>query len=57
MMASEMLHKFKIGQTVNYHPKNRMLSTARGTYTVTGLMPAIGEPATRIPDQTLQRRI
>ena len=41
MMASEMLHKFKIGQTVNYHPKNRMLSTARGTYTVTGLMPAL----------------
>jgi len=39
-MASEMLHKFKIGQTVYYHPKDRMLSTARGTYTVTGLMPA-----------------
>ena len=36
-----MLHKFKIGQTVNYHPKDRMLSTARGTYTVTGLMPAL----------------
>ena len=36
-----MLHKFKIGQTVNYHPKDRMLSTARGTYTVTGLMPAV----------------
>jgi hypothetical protein len=31
-MASEMLHKFKIGQTVNYHPKDRILSTARGTY-------------------------
>ena len=40
-MASEMLHKFKIGQTVNYHPKDRILSTARGTYTVTGLMPAL----------------
>jgi hypothetical protein len=40
-MASEMVHKFKIGQTVNYHPKDRMLSTARGTYTVTGLMPAL----------------
>jgi hypothetical protein len=40
-MASEMPHKFKIGQTVNYHPKDRMLSTARGTYTVTGLMPAL----------------
>ena len=36
-----MPHKFKIGQTVNYHPKDRMLSTARGTYTVTGLMPAL----------------
>ncbi len=37
-----MLHKFKIGQTVNYHPpKGRMLSTARDTYTVTGLMPAL----------------
>ena len=35
-----MPHKFKIGQTVYYHPKDRMLSTARGTYTVTGLMPA-----------------
>ena len=32
-----MPHKFKIGQTVYYHPKDRMLSTARGTYTVTGL--------------------
>src|SRR3954468_5215275 len=41
MMASEMAHKFKIGQTVYYHPKDRMLSTARGTYTVTGLMPAL----------------
>ena len=36
-----MSHKFKIGQTVNYHPKGRMLSTARGTYKVTGLMPAL----------------
>ena len=36
-----MLHKFKIGQIVNYHPKNRMLSAARGTYKVTGLMPAL----------------
>ena len=36
-----MPHKFKIGQTVYYHPKDRMLSTARGTYTVTGLMPAL----------------
>ena len=36
-----MLHKFKIGTVVNYRPKDRMLSTARGTYTITGLMPAI----------------
>jgi hypothetical protein len=35
-----MPHKFKIGQIVNYHPKDRMLGTARGTYTVTRLMPA-----------------
>jgi hypothetical protein len=36
-----MPHKFKIGQTVNYRPKSRMLSTARGTYKVTRLMPAL----------------
>ena len=36
-----MLHKFKIGTVVNYRSKDRMLSTARGTYTITGLMPAI----------------
>ena len=30
-----MLHKFKIGTVVNYRPKDRVLSTARG------LMPAI----------------
>ena len=36
-----MPHKFKIGDVVNYHPKDRMLSTARGTYTVTGRMPAL----------------
>ena len=33
--------KFKIGETVNYYPTERMLSTARGTYIVTGLMPVI----------------
>ena len=32
-------HKFKIGTIVNYYPNDRMLSTARGTYTVTRLMP------------------
>ena len=36
-----MPHKFKIGNRVNYRPKDRMLSTARGTYMITGLMPAI----------------
>ena len=36
-----MPHKFKIGDVVNYRPKDRMLGTARGTYTVTGLMPAL----------------
>jgi len=30
-----MSDKFKMGQTVNYRPKDRMLSTARGTYEVT----------------------
>ena len=29
-----MPHKFKIGTVVNYRPKDRMLSTARGTYTI-----------------------
>ena len=36
-----MPHKFKIGDIVYYRPMDRMLNTARGTYTVTGLMPAI----------------
>jgi hypothetical protein len=36
-----MPHKFKIGAVVNYRPRQRMLRTARGTYTVTGLMPAL----------------
>ena len=36
-----MPHKFKIGAVVNYRPRHRMLGTARGTYTVTGLMPAL----------------
>jgi hypothetical protein len=49
MFAGEMRHKFKIGTVVNYHPKDRMLSTARGTYTVTGVMPASdGQPEYRI---------
>jgi hypothetical protein len=40
-MANEMPHKFNIGSVVNYHPKNRMFNTARGTYTITGLMPGL----------------
>jgi hypothetical protein len=36
-----MPHKFKIGTVVNYYPKDRMLNTARGTYTITRLMPAV----------------
>jgi predicted metallopeptidase len=45
-----MPHKFKIGTIVNYYPKDRMLSTARGTYTITKLMPAIAgqQPEYRI---------
>lgn len=36
-----MLHKFNIGAVVYYRPKDRMLNTARGTYTITGLMPGL----------------
>ena len=36
-----MTHKFNIGAVVYYRPKDRMLSTARGTYTITGLMPGL----------------
>jgi hypothetical protein len=36
-----MAHKFKIGEIVNYRPRVRVLNEARGTYTVSGLMPAI----------------
>jgi hypothetical protein len=36
----DMPHKFKIGDIVHYRPKDRMLSTAHGMYTVTGLLPA-----------------
>ena len=36
-----MSHKFNIGAVVYYRPKDRMLNTARGTYTITGLMPEI----------------
>jgi hypothetical protein len=45
MMANEMPHKFNIGAVVIYRPKDRMLSAARGTYTITGLMPAIEDKA------------
>ena len=45
-----MSHKFKIGQTVDYRPKDRTLSTARGTYKVTGFIPTLGgqQPEYRI---------
>jgi hypothetical protein len=47
--AGEMRHKFKIGSVVNYRPRDRLLSTARGTYTVTGVMPeSDGQPEYRI---------
>jgi hypothetical protein len=42
-MATDMSHKFKIGDTVNYYPSDRMHSTARGTYTITGFMPTGGD--------------
>jgi hypothetical protein len=49
MATGQMRHKFKIGKVVNYRPRDRMLSTARGTYTVTGVMPASdGQPEYRI---------
>jgi hypothetical protein len=35
-----MAHKFKIGTVLNHDPKDRLLSTALSTYTVTGVMPA-----------------
>src|SRR4051794_1638103 len=50
-MATEMPHKFKIGQIVFYRPKQRMLSASRGTYTVTGLMPA---PADQQPEYRIR---
>jgi hypothetical protein len=41
-MASEMIsHKFKVGDIVHYRPTDRMLNSARGTYTVTKLIPAL----------------
>ena len=45
-----MPHKFKIGDVVNYHPTDRILNAARGTYTITGRMPAAGgqQPEYRI---------
>jgi hypothetical protein len=38
-----MPHKFKIGDIVDYRPRDRVLNTARGTYTVTGFMPTGGD--------------
>ena len=36
-----MPHKFKIGSVVNYRPRDRKVSTPRGTYIVTGFKPAL----------------
>ena len=33
------MRKFKVGDTVVFYPLDRMRNTARGTYTVTGLLP------------------
>lgn len=52
MMANEMPHKFNIGAVVIYRPKDRMLSAARGTYTPTGLMPAIEDKAPALRSRT-----
>lgn len=38
-----MIHRFKIGDIVSYRPKDRVFSASRGTYTVTGLMPALDD--------------
>ena len=43
-----MTHKFKTGAVVYYRPKDRMLNTARGTYTITGLIPGLEQPQYRI---------
>jgi hypothetical protein len=51
-----MPHKFKIGDVVSYHPSDRMLSTARGTYTVAGHMP-VQDGRQPLSDQTPQRRL
>ena len=41
MMVGKMPHTFKVGDIVVYRPADRMRSAARGTYTVTGLMPEL----------------
>jgi hypothetical protein len=54
-----MPHKFKIGDVVSYFPKDRMLSTARGTYIITGHKPALdGQPPEyriRYPGEDFER--
>jgi hypothetical protein len=49
-----MLHKFKIGTVVNYRPKDRILRTARGTYTITGLMPTIKAIKAKPPEYRIK---
>jgi hypothetical protein len=43
-----MTHKFKTVAVVYYRPKDRMLNTARGTYTITWLIPGLEQPQYRI---------
>jgi hypothetical protein len=58
-MVGEMPRKFKIGDVVNYRPRDRVLSTVRGTYIVAGLMPALDgrQPEYRIrhPGEDFER--
>ena len=41
MTVGKMPHTFKVGDIVLYRPTDRMRSAARGTYTITALMPAL----------------
>jgi hypothetical protein len=44
-----MTHRFTLGEIVQYSPAGRMLSAARGTYAVTGILPENeGQPEYRI---------
>jgi hypothetical protein len=44
-----MLHRFKLGQMVDYRPADRVQSAVRGMYEITGLLPGpSGQPEYRI---------